>query len=152
MKRFLPLLIILLSFTVVAQTTNRAKHKERIKALKTAFITEKLELTPQEAQKFWPVYNEFDDKKAKIKFEDLRALKIKVRTNFETLSDKEATKMLDDIITAENKLHQLKTKFITDLKAILPAKKIMLLKAVEDEFNRKMLDEFKKRRQGRLKE
>ncbi len=33
---------------------------EKIQSLKIAFITQKLQLTPDEAQKFWPVYNQYD--------------------------------------------------------------------------------------------
>ena len=141
-----------MSFTVMAQPPNRGQNKERIKALKIAFITERLDLTEQEAQKFWPVYNAFDDKQAKIKFKEMRELKAQGRQGFETMNDKEASKLLDKIIDADNRLHKNKVNFILDLKTILSAKKIMLLKSVEDEFNRRMLDEFKKRRHGKIRE
>ena len=152
MKSFLPLIIFLMSFTVMAQPPNRGKNKERIKALKIAFITERLDLNEKEAEKFWPVYNSFDDKQTKIKFEEMRELRSQGRQGFDTMSDKEASELLEKIMIAENKLHQNKVEFITDLKPILSAKKIMLLKTVEDEFNRRMLDEFKRRRQGKFKE
>ncbi|NNK82607.1 MAG: sensor of ECF-type sigma factor [Flavobacteriaceae bacterium] len=151
MKRIIPFILILMSFSLVAQSPNRGKNKERIKALKIAFITERLDLNEKEAEKFWPVYNAFDDKQSKIKFEEMRKLKAQGRQDFDTMNDKEASDLLDKIIAAENKLHNYKVEFINDLKSILPAKKIMLLKSVEDDFNRRMLEEFKKRRQGRLK-
>ena len=152
MKRFLPLLIILMSFTVMAQPPNRGQNKERIKALKIAFITERLDLNEEEAQKFWPVYNAFDEKQTKIKFGEMRELKTQGRQGYESMNDKEASELLEKIIKAEQKLHKNKVDFISDLKPILSAKKIMLLKTVEDEFNRRMLDEFKRRRQGKFKE
>ena len=43
-------------------------------------------------------------------------------------------------------MHQLKKKFMIDLQKVLPAKKIILLKKTEDEFNRKLLREFRDRR------
>ena len=152
MKRFLPLLIILMSFTVMAQPPNRGQNKERIKALKIAFITERLDLNEKEAQKFWPVYNAFDEKQTKIKFGEMRELKTQGRQGYESMNDKEASELLEKIIKAEHKLHKNKVDFISDLKPILSAKKIMLLKTVEDEFNRRMLDEFKRRRQGKFRE
>ena len=141
-----------MSFTVMAQPPNRGQNKERIKALKIAFITERLDLTEKEAQKFWPVYNAFDDKQSKIKFEEMRKLKTQGRQGFETMSDKQASELLEKIIDADNRLHKNKVDFINSLKPILTAKKIMLLKTVEDEFNRRMLDEFKRRRQGKFRE
>ena len=152
MKRYVSfLLIMLFSVTVIAQSHDRGKKRERIKALKTAFITEKLNLSIGEAETFWPVYNEFSEKEAHIKFNTIRGIKIKVKRGFDEISDAEASKLLDNLTIAEDKLHKLRANFITDLKTILPAKKIMLLKAVEDEFNRKMLEEFKKRRQSHNK-
>jgi hypothetical protein len=62
MKRFL--LIMIISFTsfasLQAQEYNREKRTEKILALKIAFITQKLDLTADEAQRFWPVYNRYE--------------------------------------------------------------------------------------------
>lgn len=62
MKKFI--LIILIGFWsisfVKAQDDDGSKKAEKIEALKVAFITQKLELTPDEAQKFWPVYNNYE--------------------------------------------------------------------------------------------
>ena len=49
--------------TVTAQTPqdpDAAKQQEKLQSLYVAFITQKLELTPVEAQAFWPVHNAFD--------------------------------------------------------------------------------------------
>lgn len=50
------------------------KAREKIIAARIAYITEKLNLTPSEAEKFWPIYNEFDQKRKEIRTEakDLR--------------------------------------------------------------------------------
>ena len=62
MKRFL--LIMIISFTsfasLQAQEYNREKRTEKIQSLKIAFITQKLDLTADEAQRFWPVYNRYE--------------------------------------------------------------------------------------------
>ena len=44
-----------------------------------------------------------------------------------------------------NKRHQLFQKYMTDLLTVLPAKKVVLLKKVEDDFKRKMFEEYKNR-------
>ncbi len=62
MKKFY-LLLVLVSITafVNAQEDVIANEKKQqgIDALKVAFISKELELTPDEAQKFWPVYNQY---------------------------------------------------------------------------------------------
>lgn len=45
------------------------KAMEKIKAARIAYITEKLNLTPAEAEKFWPIYNEFDKKREELRME-----------------------------------------------------------------------------------
>lgn len=62
MKQFLLVLILFAgSFTnVKAQGKDKEGRSEKIQSLKIAFITQKLELTTDEAQKFWPVYNGYE--------------------------------------------------------------------------------------------
>ncbi|MFN5335369.1 MAG: hypothetical protein ACK5BV_09300 [Bacteroidota bacterium] len=61
MKQILSLLLI--SFLTVpvlfAQVKENAAREEKIQTLEIAFISRKLNLNPEEAQKFWPVYNEY---------------------------------------------------------------------------------------------
>lgn len=140
MKLLLPILIFCLSFTAIAQPDGRMK--ERIKAQKIAFITEKLDLNPEEAQKFWPVYNAFDEATEKVRMEDLRGIKKEMRSN-KDISEKKASELLERLMAAEEKMHNAKTKLVNDLKSVIPSKKIILLKAAEDEFNRKLLERLK---------
>ena len=59
MKRLIPILVLLIGLSGYAQRDGRMN--ERIKAQKVAFITEKLSLTAEEAQQFWPIYNAFEE-------------------------------------------------------------------------------------------
>ena len=45
---------------LIASGQDGSSKREKVQALKIAFITQKLELTSEEAQKFWPVYNRYD--------------------------------------------------------------------------------------------
>lgn len=143
MKRKL-LIPLFLLVSLLGFSQNFKEKREKIKALKVAYITEKLELTSQEAEKFWPIYNTFDDKefeirhnKAKWKIDD---------GGLEKLSEKEATVLIQQIENNEEKLHALRKQYIQDLKKVLSAKKIILLRKSEEEFNRKLLRQFKENR------
>ena len=50
-------------FLISTLSFGQETEDEKIESLKTAFITEALSLTPEEAQAFWPIYNLFEDKK-----------------------------------------------------------------------------------------
>ncbi len=142
MKKLLLILILSLSISAFAQDKDRY---ERIKALKIAFITERLELNETEAQKFWPIYNAFEAKNQKLRQQFSGRDR---KEKFDGLSEQEAKSFLDKMMTADTDKHQLKQQFVKDLLKVLPAKKIILLKATEDAFNRRMMEQFKKRREG----
>ena len=72
MKNIIVLLLGILFLTsAVAQEEEEVvkdpKAQEKIKAARIAFITERLGLTPEEAEKFWPVYREFSNKRTGLK-------------------------------------------------------------------------------------
>lgn len=145
MKKILLILILSLSISSFAQDKDR---QERIKALKIAFITEQLQLTESEAQKFWPIYNTFESENQNIRKETRSKFR---NIDFESMSDQEAKEHLEDWMASEEKKHELRQQFAKDLIKVLPAKKIIKLKATEDAFNRRMMQEMKKRREGTRK-
>jgi hypothetical protein len=53
------------------------------------------------------------------------------------------------MIKTENEKNQLKEKFMNDLLKVIPAKKIIKLKITEDEFNKQMLEQYKKRKESK---
>ncbi len=62
MKKFILILIVFSGTFLGAQSQDDdARKAEKIQALKIAFITQKLELTSDEAQKFWPVYSQYEN-------------------------------------------------------------------------------------------
>ena len=134
-------LLFLLMFSAFSQDKER---EERIKTLKIAFITERLAFTESEAQKFWPIYNTFEAENNKLRRQSHDKPKVE---NFEALTESEAKALLDDMVSIENQKFKLREKFMKDLLNVMPAKKVILLKATEDEFNKRMFEEFKKRRQ-----
>lgn len=140
-------LLFLLFFTynisVMAQTEMKDK-KEQIKAMKVAYITSELNLNSDEAAKFWPVYNAFDEKQFKLKHEKMQMYKNKLENNVsEQMSDKEASVLLAQMEKTEDELYQLRKKFNTDVKSVLSPVKILKLKKAEEEFNRKLLKQYR---------
>ena len=140
MKTIITILILSMSLSSFSQDNDR---HERIKALKVAFLTEQLELTKTEAQQFWPIYNDFEAQEHQLRKENYSKRK---ETNIESLSEQEAKNMIDEMISIEKKKYELKGNFINDLQKILSSKKIIKLKSAEDDFNKKMFEEYKKRK------
>lgn len=147
MKKILIVMVLIVANFSFAQGFK--EKKEKIKALKVAYITEKLDFTTDEAQKFWPIYNTFDEKQFEIRHNKMKAIIKKIEEGgMENISEKEAQNLISQMENSEDELHNLKKKFMQDLQKVIPAKKIILLKKTEEEFNRKLLREFKERKKN----
>jgi Spy/CpxP family protein refolding chaperone len=149
MKTYKLLLIILflLSIPTFAQH-NEVEKNEQIKALKISFITNELELTSDEAARFWPVYNAYDDKQFELRHKKMRSFKDKMNNeNLNKMSDKEASALLAQMESNEDELCQILKKFMSSLNGILSPIKIIKLKKAEVDFNRKLLLQYRNKGQ-----
>jgi Spy/CpxP family protein refolding chaperone len=144
------ILIIVCFFTTSFLFSQNFKaQKEKVKALKVAFITEQLALTAEEAQKFWPIYNAFSEKQSVLRNEKMNAILDRFQPgNIDALSEKEASASLIQMEKIEDDLFQLRKKFIKDLQSVISAKKIIKLKKAEEDFNRVLLKQMRERRRG----
>lgn len=147
-KLIISILCIAFSATIFAQRGD--KMQERIKAQKVAFITERLDLSADEAQKFWPIYNAFEDKTETIRKTDLKDVRQAMRGG--NLTNDEAQTVLEKLIAAEDKLHLAKKQLVNDLKKAISPQKIIALKKTEEDFKNmiiKKLGQRKERMQNR---
>jgi hypothetical protein len=144
-------LVLLISVNSFGQGGRLLKEKkEQIKAMKVAYITSELSLTPEEAAKFWPLYNAFEDKQHEIRAQKLKGYLDRIDDeSFDNVSEKEAATLLAQMESTEDELHQAKKKFIASLKGVISPLKILKLKKAEEGFNRKLLQQYRNKRIGR---
>ena len=137
--------IFFLSLLSYAQPRFKEK-KEQIKALKVAFITNELALTPNEAAAFWPLYNVYDSKQTEIRHKKMKSFIDRMDAEeIDKISEKEASLLLAQSESLEDEIYQNRKKFIQSIKDVLPAVKIIKLKKSEDNFNRKLLQQYRER-------
>jgi hypothetical protein len=149
MKNIYTLLFLLV--TVFAFSQDAEDRIERVKALRIAYISDKLDLTPEEAQKFWPIFNQFDDKQAEL-HKQKRQMMHKLRPeNAATLSEKESAKLIEEDEKIESQIQQNKRQLAKDLQGVIPNQKILMLRQIEIEFKQKLLKQIQKRREGRFR-
>lgn len=142
MKNLFTLILLVMALSASAQSDD--EKREQIKALKTGFITTELSLTSEEAAKFWPVYNSFDEKQFELKHQKMRALGKKI-DGIDSMSDKEALAVINQMDDYEEELLQNKRKLVSSLKSIISPVKILKLKKAEDDFNRKLLRQYREK-------
>ncbi|MFM7023802.1 MAG: hypothetical protein ACKOXB_12600 [Flavobacteriales bacterium] len=135
------LLVMAMATSLFAQPD---KKREEIKAMKIGFITKELSLTPEEAQKFWPVYNEFQEKMEKIHNERREMRKAaKDKGGIDSLPNVEVEKMVDKEMQLQERELQIKKEFHTKVKTVLPIKKVAKLYRAEHEFRKQILKKMK---------
>lgn len=129
-------------FFVNAQGPHHHKNYEQLKAQKIAFITEKLQLTPEEAQQFWPVFNEYEKKQQEI-MESRRGINKQCRNTEVELSDKELSEMADKYVQSNLDEAKLLEEYHAKFKKILSPKKVLMLYHTENEFKRHLLNQIR---------
>jgi len=127
------ILLVLIFGPVVLLAQN---DKEKIEALRVAFINKKLELSISESEKFWPVYNEYNEK--------LRAVKKNLRQSYkrkpEIISDADAEELFKLEIQTKQAELDLYKQYSERLKQIVGVKKMVILHLAEEEFRQKVLE------------
>jgi len=123
----------------------KGEMRQRMEAQKTAFITKALNLDTETAQKFWPVYNEYENERKALR----DSYSIRDRREGGDLSDAEAEKMLVDIIELERKNLVLKEKYIDKMKSVISVRQIIRLYRTERQFKEQMLRGVRNRSENR---
>jgi hypothetical protein len=137
---------------MAAWSQGRGQH-ERVKAFKTGYLTQELDLSPAEAEKFWPIYNTYEKKIFELRVEKRKAERDKMNSmgGPEALSDAQATDFLQGLFENEAEVLKTKQELYKELGTVLSPKKLLILYKAESDFNRRLLSEFKRRgpnRQG----
>lgn len=149
--KLIPLVALMFSFSSLMAQHHGGDHedkleekKEKVDAARIAFITNELDLTTEEAQKFWPIHNEFRAEMDKL-HEERRAIYKKEKGNIDDLSDEEVKGMMDKHFALERQELALKEKYHKKFLEVLPAKKVAKLYHAEQRFKRELLQRMKGR-------
>ena len=142
MKKTL-VLIFAIAITTIGYSQRSPEKREKMKSIKIGYITEKLNLTPKEATKFWPIYNKYDEQVTKMwdsKIEKHKELELP------DISESEAKRILDEYAKNKKQKYDLEEDFIKSLNSVISNKKILLYLKAEHQFKRKMIEHYKKRK------
>lgn len=136
MKTLQAVLLLVLCATanlLNAQPPPPPEPEEKIDAMKIAFITKRLELTTEQAQTFWPVYNKYEEEKKAIRQSTVGTYK-EDKKPIDQLSDTEVEKLINDVIAFKSKDLDLTKKYIVEFKKVLSVKQVAKLLTAEDKF------------------
>lgn len=141
MKKFL--VIFLLSVSTLCAQNN--KH-EQIRALKTAYITDKLNFSTTDAEKFWPVYNEYEKQFHSLRKKQRNDVYLELRDNWDNLSDDQANQLIDKHLQFKFEDIEIQKQRTQALRKIISPKQIISLNKVEEDFKRELLDQYRRKK------
>ncbi|WP_422348336.1 Spy/CpxP family protein refolding chaperone [Flagellimonas sp.] len=142
------ILILIFSFAMgTSWFYAQGPARERIKTLKVAFITERLNLTSQEAQSFWPIYNEYEETLERIRRTERMELRSQIAF-IQDLSNAESSTLLTKFLDVQEEKHEAQLEFISKIKNVISPKKTLLLLKAEEDFKKRLLQQMRKRRGG----
>ncbi len=144
MKTIILILTLAFSTLSIAQRPN----KERIRALKIAYITEKLDLSAKEAQAFWPIYNVYNAQMEEIHTKERKLLR-NLKDNWEGISEEKAQEGVRVLLDTQQDRYNSKETLINQLRTVVSYKKTLLLMKAEEDFKRDLIRKLKDRRGGR---
>jgi len=120
---------------------------EKLTAYKIAFFTKNLDLTPSEAEKFWPVYNDYSARKSKLQADRLLLMRYAAQ-NKDNMTEAEVISTADKLTQSFADEASMVVSFNENLKKVLPPAKVIRLYQVENQYKQQLLRELNQRRQG----
>jgi ribonucleotide reductase beta subunit family protein with ferritin-like domain len=129
--------------TVSAQPKQEARA-DKIKAYRVAVFTEILNLSSEEAQDFWPIYNEYLDKRESLQKE------LKMTRQIDGMNDKEVEDYIKKYFELRNKELDLEKDLTQKLRKVLPLRKIAKIPVAEREFREALVQKLQEAREKRM--
>ena len=135
MKLFTAAIAAFMIFTATSSAQPKEKNNwhQKMQSEMIAFITAELELTPEEAQVFWPVYNQIENEKDAALVEVIQSYKA---LNAAVEQNKDVEKCLNAYLNAQEKLRETDNKAAEQYKKVLPVEKVAKLYVAEEKFRR----------------
>ena len=145
------LLFFSISLQVESQNAPRGRvavmRGEQIQTERIAYFTEKIGLTPEEAQLFWPIYNEMDNKRTAL-FEEKAAIIQAFMNNTNNPTEKQLNEQLNRLAVINQQEGALHGEYDARFRKVLPAQKVMNLYVAEMGFRNYLLQQMRGRREG----
>ena len=146
MKKFFYTIVFValavLSTDAAAQGKWDADWKEKLMSEKIAFFTIELDITPEEAQVFWPEYNRIEKELDEARHAIMKARKELSEAVESGRPSKEISAKLDRFVTAKTNLDRLDNSTAEAYKKVLPVEKVARLYVAEEKFRRNYISKL----------
>lgn len=123
---------------------NTDVRDNKIQAYRVAVFTEVLHLSPSEAEGFWPIFNEYLDKREEIQAQ------LKPTTQLDGMNDNEVEDYVKKYFDLRQRELDLEKDLGQRLRKVLPVRKIAKIPVAEREFREALVKKLQENRQKRM--
>ena len=135
--------LLFMTCNLFAQENRAGQRSAELEAARAAVITEKLGLTPEQAEKFWPVYNEFSSQRTELRKEYVQAKRAIDPNN---PNPEQQQKLVTLGLTIRQKELDLEKDYSVRLMGLITAQQMMKLHSAEKDFQMMVLQQIQQRR------
>ena len=141
MKKILFLLFIFAAPTwAIAQSFD----KNDIESYKIAWITQKLDLSTEDAKIFWPLYNQYTHEQQALRKDRMnKTISMRKITEIDNLSDDEVDAMINSELAFKQREVYIDRKYYQKFKSALPIKTLAKFYRAQETFKKELLDKFR---------
>ncbi|GAB3224459.1 hypothetical protein J0A67_09495 [Algoriphagus aestuariicola] len=140
-KQYSIALILFLALSWGAWAQRPPVDREKLEAARIAFITTRIDLKPEQAEKFWPIFNEYSDSRENT----MRQIS-QLGKDLDTIGEEEAKARIQKRLQLQGELLQEEQTFVTAASKVLSSKQILMLNNVARDFNRHLYQRSREER------
>ncbi|MDC6352286.1 hypothetical protein PP178_12050 [Zeaxanthinibacter sp. PT1] len=144
---YIGMLVAMLMTSAVFYGQNKP-DRNKLKALKVAFFTERLSLSAKEAEVFWPLYNEYEEKKESLREREKSEIYEKLK-QAESIDESEAQNLLQRYLELEERQEELDKEYFNRIAKTITARKTLMMFRAEYEFRRQLIKRYSEKQSGR---
>lgn len=135
MKYLILTILLFLSFTLsYGQRPDREYDQEKLESARVAFFTNRLDLKSSQAEKFWPIYNQHNEKRTEL----MKKVSATNREAMADITDAKAKELIEQRLFYQQQLLDLEKKLMIDVDSILSPTQAARLGGLNREFTRQV--------------
>jgi len=142
MKQVTIIIALLLSVSFMQAQNKKEEKLEKVRSQKIAFLTQKMNLSPDEAQVFWPVYNEFSTQKKELN-KKKRDVMVELKQKWDSATDAQKEAVADQMIAFRMEEAKLDQSYHAQFKDVLPIDKVLKLYQAELQFKNYLMKQIR---------
>ena len=147
MNKIYILIIVPLLFLFQQSFGQDRDARQKIESARIALITERLGLTPEQAEKFWPIYNEYNNHRRELvqELQDARR-----NVDMKNLSEEQGQALVKLGMDIRERQLMLEKNYAQRLNQVITTQQILSLRKAEEDFRRMIIQRLEERKRQQL--